>query len=201
MMALEGLFRKLAAATGRDCGSILRRMVALRVPRGVKDDPAMDAQWFKYLRASATAMEPYSTRSSWTSVPWCLTRSTTPHPAGDPVVPRRTGCLSSFDNAAALECPLAAVSSTLRGVNIVRAFITVGPGGVGQSLNSCLIANFFGGSHGFVNVNVFYTEEEFSKAGRHLHGQGKHPGSHIFTTSDRKTISVLFFFGRIGPTV
>ena len=26
------------------------------MPRGVEDDPAMDAQWFEHLRASATAM-------------------------------------------------------------------------------------------------------------------------------------------------
>ena len=44
---------------------------------------------------------------------------------------------------------------TLRGVSIVRAFVTVGLGGVGQSLNTCLIANLFGGSHGFVDVKVF----------------------------------------------
>ena len=121
----------------------------------------MDAQWFKYLRASATAMEPCSTRSSWTSVPWCRTRITTctspyhtpPATLSPPLT--RKGCWSSFDNAAAWECPLAAICSTLRGVNIVRAFITVGPGGVGQSLNTCLIANLFGGSHGFMDVNVF----------------------------------------------
>ena len=41
MVALEGLFRELEAATGRDRDSILRRMVALRVPRGVEDDPAI----------------------------------------------------------------------------------------------------------------------------------------------------------------
>ena len=33
-----------------------------------------------------------------------------------------------------------------------------------------------------------------SNAGSHLHGQGKHPGSHIFTTSDMTTLVVLFFF-------
>ena len=58
MMALEGLFRKLEAAMVRDRDSILRRMEALRVPRGVEDDPAMDAQWFEHFRASATAMDP-----------------------------------------------------------------------------------------------------------------------------------------------
>ena len=48
----------MVVATGRDRDSILSRMAALRVPRGVEDDPPMDAQWFKYLRASATAMDP-----------------------------------------------------------------------------------------------------------------------------------------------
>ena len=66
-----------------------------------------------------------------------------------------------FDNAAALECQLAAISLTLRGVSIVRAFITAGPGGVGQSLNTCFIANLFGGSHCY--VNVFLTEDELRK--------------------------------------
>ena len=57
MTALEGSSANWGA-TGRDRDSILRRMVALRVPRGVEDDSAMDAQWFEHLRASATAMEP-----------------------------------------------------------------------------------------------------------------------------------------------
>ena len=101
----------------------------------------------------------------------------TPHPAGDPVVAANKERVlkflhtTFFDNVAALEC--------LRGVSIVRAFITVGPGGVGQSLNTCLIENLFGGSH----------------------GQGKHWRSHIFTTSDTKTLIVLIFFCRIGPSV
>ena len=70
MMALEGLFRELGAATGRDRDSILRRMVALRVPRGVEDDPAVDAQWFEHFPASATppgrGRRRASPRSPWT---------------------------------------------------------------------------------------------------------------------------------------
>ena len=57
MVALEGLFLQLGAATKRDRDSILRRMVALRVPRGVEDVTAMVAQLFEHFRASATAME------------------------------------------------------------------------------------------------------------------------------------------------
>ena len=68
-----------------------------------------------------------------------------------------------FDNAVAVECQLAAIRLTLRGISLVRAFITVGLGGVGRSLNTCLIANLFGGSHGFMDMNVFYTEDELRK--------------------------------------
>ena len=45
------------------------------------------------------------------------------------------------DNAAALECQF----------------------GVGQSLNTCLVANLFGHMHGFMDMNVFYTEDELRK--------------------------------------
>ena len=47
--------------------------------------------------------------------------------------------------------------SSLRGVS---AFTTVGPGGVGPSLNTCFITNLFGGSHGFMDMSVFCTEDE-----------------------------------------
>ena len=39
----------------------------------------------------------------------------------------------------------------------------ISPGGVGQSLNSCLIANLFSGSHEFMDMNVFHTEDELRK--------------------------------------
>ena len=68
-----------------------------------------------------------------------------------------------FDNASALECQLAAVCLTLRGSNIVRAFVTLCPGGVGQSRNTALIAKVFGDMHGFIDMNVFYTEDELRK--------------------------------------
>ena len=92
-----------------------------------------------------------------------------PHPASDPVTAANKDRVleflrtTFFDNAAALECQLAATCLMLRGVSIVRAFITVGPGGVGQSLNTCVIASLFGGSHGFMDMNAFYTEDELRK--------------------------------------
>ena len=63
-----------------------------------------------------------------------------------------------FDNAAARSICL-----ILRGVSIARAFNTVGLGGVGQGLNTCLIANLFGGSRGFMDMKVFHTEDELRK--------------------------------------
>ena len=66
-----------------------------------------------------------------------------------------------FDNTTTLWRQFAAICLTLRGVTIVRALITVGPGGVGQSLNTCLIAILFGGSHGFMDVNVFFLTTSF----------------------------------------
>ena len=42
----------------------------------------------------------------------------------------------------------------------MRAFFTVCPGGVCQSLNTCLIANLFGGSRGVMDVDVFSIEDE-----------------------------------------
>ena len=84
-----------------------------------------------------------------------------PHPPSDPVLEAKERRVTKFlrttffDNAPALECQLAAMSSTLRGSNIVRAFTTLGPGGVGQSLD------VFGDMYG--DMNVFYTEDELRK--------------------------------------
>ena len=59
-----------------------------------------------------------------------------PHPAGDPVMAANEDRVleffrtTFFDITTALECRLAPVCLTLRGVSIVRAFITLCPGGV-----------------------------------------------------------------------
>ena len=92
-----------------------------------------------------------------------------PHAASDPVLESHKRRVidflrtTFFDNAIALECQLAAMCLTLRGMNNVRAFMTLGPGGVGQSLNTTLVANVFGDMHDFVDMNVFYTEDELRK--------------------------------------
>ena len=70
------------------------------------------------------------------------------------------------------ECQLDAACLTLRGTNNQRAFMTLGPGGVGQSLNTALVADVFGVVHGFIDVNVFYTEDGLSKQADTFTGQG-----------------------------
>ena len=106
-----------------------------------------------------------------------------------------------FDNAAALECQPAAISLTLRGVNIVRALVTVGPGGVGQSLNSCLIANLSGGNHGFKDMNVFYTEDELRKQADTFTGKvNVLDESHVHNLGHENSRCPVFFCP-IGPTV
>ena len=73
---------------------------------------------------------------------------------------------TSFDNAQAMLCHLAAGCLTLRGCNVDRAFGTVGAGGAGQSLFSYTVANLFGkDSHRFLDMNVHYTERGMTKAG------------------------------------
>ena len=63
-------------------------------------------------------------------------------------------------NAAALACHFAAFALVLRGHNIDRAFWTLGQGGVGQSLLSHLIATLFGDNHCFLDMNMYYTDDE-----------------------------------------
>ena len=104
-----------------------------------------------------------------------------------------------FDNAAALECQLAAMCLTLRGVSIVRAFVTVGLGGVGQSLNTCLIANLFGGSHGFMDMNVFYSEDELRKQADTFLGKVNIRESHFHLLGHENSRLSWFFSVDIGP--
>ena len=100
-----------------------------------------------------------------------------PHPCSDPVMEANKERVMEFlrttffDNALALDCQLAAICLTLRGISIVRAFITLGPGCVGQSLNTALIANMFGHMHGFVDMNVFYTGDELRKQAETFSGK------------------------------
>ena len=78
---------------------------------------------------------------------------------------------TDWNNEAALKCQLAAMILALCGRNVERAFWTQGPGGVGQSLNTDLIANTFGSNHSFVNMNIYFTPDEFRKHAEGLIGE------------------------------
>ena len=84
---------------------------------------------------------------------------------------RRFLCTTFHDNAPALECHFAAFALVLRGFNIDRAFWTLGQGGVGQSLLSHLVATVFGDNHCFLDMNMYYTDDELRKQGELLCGK------------------------------
>ena len=73
-----------------------------------------------------------------------------------------------YQNKPALECQFAAIALALRGRNLDRAFWTIGSGGVGQSLFSHLIAAVFGDNHAFVDLNMYFTDDELRKQGELL---------------------------------
>ena len=52
-----------------------------------------------------------------------------------------------------------------------------------------------------MDMSVFYTEDELRKQANTFTNKVNIRVSHMFTTSDTKTIVVLVFFGRIWPTV
>lgn len=66
----------------------------------------------------------------------------------------------------ALQCQFAAQGLALRGRNVDRAFWTIGPGGVGQSLESHRIAALFGPLHTFLDLNIYYTDDEMRTGAR-----------------------------------
>ena len=68
-----------------------------------------------------------------------------------------------WNNTAAFQCSLSGLVLALHGRNVDRAIWTVGPGGVGQSLLSHLIATTFGSLHSFLDLNIYFTEDEFRK--------------------------------------
>ena len=78
---------------------------------------------FDEIEGDARSVVPHADNNVYLSIP---------HSASDPVVAANKDWVleflrtTFFDNAAALECQLAAICLTLRGVTIVCAFITVG---------------------------------------------------------------------------
>ena len=100
-----------------------------------------------------------------------------PHHLKDPVLANATNRLNLFlaqtfwKNAFALDCQLAAIFLVLHGQHVDRCFWTIGPGGVGQSLVTHLLHNVFRGIHGFLDSNVFYSDDELRKQAESLIGK------------------------------
>ena len=70
-----------------------------------------------------------------------------------------------WNNREAYMAQLAAQGLCLRGRNVDRSFWTKGPGGVGQSLNSHHIAALFGENHAFLDMNIYYSDDELRTCG------------------------------------
>ena len=84
---------------------------------------------------------------------------------------RRFLSTTFFQNEPALRCHFAAFALVLRGFNIDRAFWTLGQGGVGQSLLSHLVSSVFAENHAFLDMNMYYTDDELRKQGELLCGK------------------------------
>ena len=87
---------------------------------------------------------------------------------------------------------MAMVLLALSGRNVDRAWWTVGPGGVGQSLNSCLIANLFGRDHHYMDMNLFYEEGEMRKQGDSMAGHRVFTGQEAITNAKQKMREDLY---------
>ena len=74
-------------------------------------------------------------------------------------------------NGPDLKCHYAALALTLQGNNIDRCFWTVGPGEVGQSLTTHHLDAMFPGLHGFIDTNVYYSDDELRKQAEGLVGK------------------------------
>ena len=76
---------------------------------------------------------------------------------------RRFLTTTFWDNEKGLTCQFAGLLLALQGRNVDRAIWSVGPGGVGQSLFTHCVANLFGDSHGFLDMNIYFSVDEFRK--------------------------------------
>ena len=79
---------------------------------------------------------------------------------------------TDYGNPFVLKCQFAAMILALHGRNITRAFWIIGLGGVGQSLNSCLLANLFLEEHDFVDMNKMLDTRRVADASGHPRQQG-----------------------------
>ena len=92
-----------------------------------------------------------------------------PHKLLDPVLDTAKRGLERFlqttfwENLPVLMCCQAAQALAKRGESIDRYFIGIGPGGVGQSLYSTLLAAMYCHNHAFIDPNLWFQEDELRK--------------------------------------
>lgn len=87
-----------------------------------------------------------------------------------------------WNNKGALKCVFAAITMAVRGKNVDRAFWSTGPGGVGQSLTSHLIAAAFQKLHAWVDMRIYFTDDEMRHRGEQT-PPGGHPDTRVNLTS------------------
>lgn len=66
-------------------------------------------------------------------------------------------------NGPALRCMMVAMTIAVHGQNVDPAFWSTGPGGVGQSLASHLIAAAFVSYHAWVDMKIYFMPDEMRK--------------------------------------
>ena len=78
---------------------------------------------------------------------------------------------------------MAGLAEALRGNNVDRGQFGISQGGVGQSINTFLIACFLGVLHSYLDLSVYYKDEEMLRQSGHYEdipvvtGQEKPEGS------------------------
>lgn len=121
-----------------------------------------------------------------------------PHPLRDPVLDESRDKVQKFlqqtfwSNTPALECQFAALAIALRGLNVDRAFWGIGSGGVGQSLFSALLAAILGPRHSYLDMSIYYSDEELRKQAERLVGCVVVTGQEAVEGSDRKMREHLY---------
>ena len=76
-----------------------------------------------------------------------------------------------WNNRPALRCFMAALTLAMRGKNVDRAFWGVGSGGVGQSLQTAHLEAILGSFHSYLDMNIYYSDEEMRKQAASLLGK------------------------------
>ena len=73
-----------------------------------------------------------------------------------------------WKNKAAFKCELSALCLALMGKNIDRAFYHLGRGGAGQSLTTSSFDAMLQDLHSYLDMNIYFTDDEFRKQGELL---------------------------------